>query len=233
MRIARIALLGMGACAACAYAGCGGSPAARPDAAGNGPGDAGACGIDRFVTGELVDLDSTTALFKGVLGARLTVEGVPARSSTTAPNGRFQLCAPPAGAITLDVDAPGDYLDGKAYIEAEALGAPALSLRTYTRARGAALYAFDPSRGHVLIYLAGDRSDLTLSRAHGAPLAGNDDDGDGALAWEAGNAGRYVLFPNVDVSSPTIELGGDPRGPHTLPVAAGQLTLAAIFFVYF
>ena len=228
MRIARIALLGV-----VAYAGCANSPTARPDASGPGTGDAGACGLDRFVTGELVDIDSTTAQLKGVGSARLTVEGAPARSSTTAPSGRFQLCAPPAGAITLDVDAPGGYLDGKAYIEAEALDARPLSLRTFTQARGSTLYAFDPSRGHVLVYLAGDRSDLTLSRAHGAPLAGNDDDGDGALAWEAGNAGRYVLFPNVDVSSPTIELSGDPRGSHTLPVAAGQLTIAAIFFVFF
>lgn len=42
------------------------------------------------------------------------------------------------------------------------------------------LYPFDASLGHILVFLAGDRADLTLSRAHGAPPCGNDDDGDGA-----------------------------------------------------
>jgi hypothetical protein len=232
MKIARSVLLGVAACAGCAN-----NAVTRPDAGGNMPGDAGVCGADRVVTGEFVDIDSTSALLKGVASARLSVEGMPARTSIAAPNGRFLLCAPlvvaGAGALTLDLDAPGDYLDGKVYIEAEPAVAPPLRLRTFTQARGSTLYAFDPSRGHVLVYLTGDRSDLTLSRAHGAPLMGNDDDGDGAFAWEAGAAGRYVLFPNVDVSSPTIELGGDPRGPHMIPVAAGKLTLAVIYFVFF
>jgi hypothetical protein len=200
---------------------------AAPDAAGNGQ-----CGADLFVTGELVDLDSTNAQLMGVFNARLAVSGMPARSSTTAPNGRFELCAPAAAAITLDVDAPGAYLDGPAYLEAQALAGRPLSFRTFTAARAASLYTYDPARGHVLVYLAGDRSDLTLSRAHGPALVGNDDDNDGAYDWSPGTAGRYVLFPNVDVSAPTITLGGDISGPHQIPVAAGKLTLVAIFFVY-
>lgn len=214
-------------------AGCGGGGTAGPDAASDAPGGTGPCGAEHLVTGELVDLDSTTAQPQGISNVRLTVEGMPARTAVTAPSGRFELCAPAAAAVTLDVDAPVDYLDGQAYIESEVLGGLPLSLRAYTQSRGAMLYSFDASRGHVLVFLAGDRSDLTLSRAHAAPLSGNDDDGDGVLAWAPGNVGRYVLFPNVDVSSPTILLHGDPMGPHTIPVAAGKLTLAAIFFVYF
>jgi hypothetical protein len=82
------------------------------------------------------------------------------------------------------------------------------------------------------VFLAGDRSGLTLDRQHGPPLSGNDGDGDGAFTWTAGNSGRYVLFPNVDVSSPTITLTGDLSGPHTIPVMAGKLTLVAISFVF-
>jgi hypothetical protein len=232
MRILGFALL----CGTAALAGCGDDnpalPDARGDAAIDAAGDAGPCGADRFVTGELVDLDSTTAQLMGVFNARFTVEGMPARTATTAPNGRFELCVPAASAMTFDVDGPGAYLDGKAYLEAEALGGRPLSFRAYTEARGSMLYAFDAGLGHVLVFLAGDRSDLTLDRQHGPPLSGNDDDGDGAFTWAAGNSGRYVLFPNVDVSSPTITLGGDTSGPHLIPVMAGKLTLVAISFVF-
>jgi hypothetical protein len=217
-------------CGAAACTGCGAGPRVAPDAPGDAPGDSGPCGADRFVTGELVDFASSTAQLMGVFGARFTVEGMPARTTTTAPNGRFELCAPAAAAMTFDVDAPADYLDGQAYVEAEALGGRPLSFRAYTPAT--APYTFDAARGHVLVFLAGDRSDLTLDRPHGPPLAGNDDDGDGAFTWEAGNAGRYVLFPNVDASSPTLTLGGDLSGPHTIPVAAGKLTLVGILFVF-
>lgn len=220
----------------CAAAGCegggGATPDASPDAAPDAPADAGRCGADRFVTGELVDFDSSRAQFKGVFNARFTVEGMPARSSMTAPNGRFELCVPAASALVLDVDAPADYLDGTAYIEAEALGGRPLSFRAYTQLRGSQLYSFDATRGHVLVFLAGDRATLTLNRPHGQPLAGNDDDNDGAFTWAPGSAGRYVLFPNVDVSSPTITLGGDLSGPHSIPVAAGKLSLVAISFVF-
>jgi hypothetical protein len=238
MRTALLVLLcGAAACTGC-DGGSQGTPDGSSDGAGDGAGDgeAGPCGAERFVTGALVDLDSSDAQFMGVFNARFTVEGHPAKTTTTAPNGRFELCAPAAQAVILDVDAPGAYLDGKAYLEAEALDATTtgrpLTLRAYTQARAAGLYTFDPARAHVLVFVAGDRSDLTLDRAHGAPLAASDDDGDGAFVWAPGRVGRYVLFPNVDVSSPTISLGGDTSGPHLIPVAAGKLTLVAIFFVF-
>lgn len=228
MKLVILALLGATVCA-----GCGGGSEARPDAAIDAPGSTRPCGAEHLVAGEIIDLDATTTQPQGIASVRLTVEGMPSRTAVTAPSGQFELCAPAAPSITLDVDSPVDYLDGKAYLDSEVLGGLPLSLRAYTQSRGELLYNFDASRGHVLVFLAGDRSDLTLDRAHGAPLAANDDDGDGALVWSPGNVGRYVLFPNVDVSRATIELRGDPSGPHTIPVAAGQLTLAAIFFVFF
>lgn len=226
MRLAGAALL----CCMTSCTGCEGGSTA-PDAPADAR-DAGPCGADLFVTGELVDFDSSTAQFMGVFNARLTVEDLPSRTTTTAPNGRFELCAPAASALRFDLDAPGDYLDGKVYIEADALDARPLSFRAYTQLRGSTLYTFDAARGHVLVFLAGDRTELTLDRPHGPALSGNDDDGDGAFTWSAGTAGRYVLFPNVDVTSPTITLRGDLSGPHTIPVAAGRLTWVAIASVF-
>jgi hypothetical protein len=82
------------------------------------------------------------------------------------------------------------------------------------------------------VFHTGDGIGLSLSRAHDPALAGNDHDRDGAFTWAAGQDGRYVLFPNVDVSSPTVTLLGDvTTGPHEIPVAAGKLTLVAIVFV--
>ncbi len=230
MRIARLALLGC----ATACGGCSDDNPSTPDAiVDDAARDAGPCGgAERFVTGELVDLDSTSAQFLGVFNARLSAEGMPARASITAPNGRFELCVPAAPTITLDVDAPADYLDGKLYLEVQEPDARPLSFRAFGQARGAMLYAFDPARAHVLVFLAGDRSDLTLDRAHDPPLAGNDDGTPGTFTWSPGAAGRYVLFPNVDASGPTATLGGDLSGPHTIPVAAGQLTLVGISFFF-
>ena len=88
--IAAVALgLGLGAC---------GDSGVKPkDASPDTPVDMapGMCGADVFFTGEIVDWDSTDAKFCGVFGAKWTVRGDVTRTSTTAPNGRFQLCLPP------------------------------------------------------------------------------------------------------------------------------------------
>ena len=44
--------------------------------------------------------------------------------------------------------------------------------------------------------------------------------------------GRYVLFPNVDTSTAIATIGGDPTGSKVVPIAAGQLSLIAISFVF-
>jgi hypothetical protein len=203
-----------------------------PDASPDTPPEASPCGAGRLVTSELVDFDSTASQPIGVFNARFTAEGMPAQIFTTALNGRFDLCVHAKSPMIFDVDAPAAYLDGKAYIGGRGLGLHPLSFRALTQARASTLYTFDANRGHVLVFLAGDRSDLTLDRAHGPPLAGDDEGSPGTYTWAPGNGGRYVLFPNVDVSSPTVTLTGDPYGPHTIPVAAGKQTFVAIWFVY-
>ena len=210
---------------------------ARPDAVVE-TGDAGPCVSGRPVTGALVDLDSTTSQFLGVAGARFTLQGSPDVTSTTAPNGRFELCAPAAAAYVLDVEAPADHLVEHAYIADPALsGFYPLELRAFTRARAEDFYAehglvFDAARAHVLVFQNGDRVELTLDRAHGVAHAADGDEPGGELSWGAGTAGRYVLFPNVDASAPTAQLHGGPGAPDVVPLAAGKLTVAATFFVY-
>lgn len=220
----------------------GGSPDAgavdaRPDSALD-PWDAGPCGSGRSVTGALVDLDSTSTQFLGVAGARFTLQGSPGVTDSTAPNGRFELCAPVDASYVFDIEAPGDYLVGHAYLDDLAIaGFYPLELRAFTAARAQAFYAehglaFDATRAHVLVFQNGDRLELTLDRAHGTAHAADDPDAGGALSWSAGTGGRYVLFPNVDASAPTAQLHGGVGEPDVVPITAGELTVAATFFVF-
>ncbi len=203
-----------------------GDTAPRPDAD---------CGDATLITGELVDIDSSTSAFAGVSGATFTplAGGDP---STTAPNGSFELCATGTPPFQFEVDVPGDRLDGIAYIDTRIQQARAPSFRSFTAARAESFYqehglVFDAAKGHVLVFVAGDRTDLTLDRQHDTALAADDPDTT-ALAWSAGAVGRYVLFPNVDVGQATEMLSGDIAGPHTIPIAAGSLTLVSIAWFF-
>lgn len=193
------------------------------------------CGDANTITGELVDIDSSTSAFAGVSGATFTplAGGPPA---TTAPNGRFELCSGGTSPFQFAVDAPADRLDGTAYIDTRTPGGRMPSLRSFTAARVKTFYqehglVFDGKKAHVLVFVAGDRSDVTLDRQHDTALAADDPD-NAALAWSAGVVGRYVLFPNVDVGQSRAMLGGDPAGPHTIPIAAGSLTLVSIAWFF-
>jgi len=214
-----------------------GASDARIDAVGD-PADAGPCATGRSVTGALVDLDSTEGQFLGVAGARFTLQGSPDVTDTTAPNGRFELCAPADDAYVFDLDAPAGYLDGYAYIDDYArMGFFPLELRAFTAARAETFYAehglvFDATRAHVLVFQNGDRLELTLDRTHGTVLASDEPGGGGALTWSAGTAGRYMLFPNVDASAATAQLDGGIGPADVVPIAAGKLTIAATYFVF-
>jgi hypothetical protein len=209
-------------------AACGSSDPATPkDADGS---DAAPCPTPN-VTGELIDWDSSTTDFMGIADATVSLEGF--TGDPTPPNGRWGFCAS-GGPFPIVVEAPGTYVDAVGYIEADALRGRAISLRTFTAARAASFYterslAYDPALAHVLVFQSGDREELTLDRAHAETQSGNDEDADGFFMWDPGESGRYVLFPNVAVDQATATLGGDPSGgPHTIPLAAGKLTLAVI-----
>lgn len=201
---------------------------APADAAVDGP-----CAVGRYVTGELLDLDSTTAALAGINNAMLTQRAGTA-TDTTSPNGRFELCASPTTTYLFDVDAPATHVDAIAYFEVEALASVRpISFRTWTPSRAQTFYTshgltYDAAKSHVLVFLAGDRSQLTLSGgSHGTVLSANDDATVGTFTWTAANGGRYVLFPNVDPTAGQVMVIGDLSGPHTVPVAAGKLTLVA------
>ncbi len=207
-----------------------------PDVAPDGP-----CGTGLYVTGELVDIDSTTAVFNGGMGT-LTLRGATGVSDATSPNGRFELCAPALTTYVFDLDVTGagaaqprvDGVDGIVYIEPEALGAgnEVISVRTFTPARIATFFTendlvHDPSKAQVFVDITGDISNVSLDRAHDAALVGTIDTS-GVVTWSTG-AGRYVLFPNVDVTQPTATIGGDVSGgTHSVPLAAGTITYVAL-----
>lgn len=208
-------------------------PATPRDANEDAP-DAIPCGTPTL-TGELIDWDSTTSAFMGIPGATVSLEGG-ATGDPTPPNGRWGLCAS-GDPIRLVIDTPGTYVDALGYLEGGSGGGRPLSLRSFTAARAETFYSerglgYDPALAHVLVFFSVDRFELGLDRAHAAPQAANDDDGDGAFTWSAGPVGSYVLFPNVSVAQPTGTLTGDPSGPHTIPLVAGKLTIAVIQHVF-
>ncbi|MBA3452708.1 MAG: hypothetical protein H0T42_06435 [Deltaproteobacteria bacterium] len=198
----------------------------------------GPCAVGRHVTGELLDLDSTSAALAGINNAVFTQRGGTA-TDTTSPNGRFEMCASSTTSYLFDVDAPATHVDAIAYFEVGALSSLyPIGFRTWTPARGATFFTsrgltYDATKAHVLVYMAGDRTQLTLSGgSHGAVQAANDEGSPGTFTWQAGAGGRYILFPNVDPTAGMVTLIGDYMGDHVVPVEAGKITFAAISIVF-
>jgi hypothetical protein len=209
------------------------------------PVDQGPCGTNRFIGAELLDWDSSASAFMGVNGATFTQRGGSA-TTTTPPNGRVEMCVATTTSYIFDVDAPSTYLDAIAYFDLEAIvgSAPTdshIRFRGVTAARAATFYTersltFDNTKAHVLVYLAGDISNISLDRAHELPQLGMYSASTDSITWTTGVAGanssKYVLFPNVDAASPTGVIEGDLQGDHSIPLAAGKLTLVAISWVF-
>lgn len=199
--------------------------------------DADPCFGDPFLSGELIDIDSKPNTFLAVSGAQLSLPPSTTVLATTQPNGHVEACVPNTDLVTLSLDAPGDYLDGTIVLDRGSLqGLHPLSLRMFTAARAATFYAslgltFDATKAHVLVFQAGDRERIALSGTHGTPQNGNDDASPGTFVWSAGDTGRYVLFPNVDVTQPTATIDGSSF-PVVVPLTAGTLTLAATSVVF-
>lgn len=192
-----------------------------------------ACGI--AIDGELVDWDSSTSDFLGVAGAIVTQASDPSRTLTTPPNGRLALCPHPDLPLTFLVDAPGEYLDGTLALQREAINTP-ISVRTLTASRATTFFnehglIFDPALIQLVVQQTGDRQTLSINAPHDTTLAANDDDGDGVFTWNAGAAGRYVLFPNIQGTLTTVTISAPPGPPLTVPVAPGDLAMAVMFFV--
>lgn len=201
------------------------------DAAPDGP-----CATGRYVTGELVDLDSTTAVFMGVNAATFT-QRTGTATDMTSPNGRFEMCASSTTSYVFDVDQPTGRPDAIAYLETEAVTQTdrLISFRSWTTVRAATFFVdrglvYDATKAQVLVFLAGDISNLTFDRSHGTVQSATESNG--VLTWSATQTGRYVLFPNVDAAQATGTLTGDTSGTHTIPLEAGKTTFVALHWVF-
>jgi hypothetical protein len=206
---------------------------------GGGSDGGGECAKTSFVMGELIDWDSTEASFLGVNGAAIALTLDESFGTVTPPNGRLDFCARPDLPLEFVVDAPGDYLDGTLSIDRDVLlqSGATPSVRTLTATRAASFFTergltFDPNAAQIVVLSIFDASTMSIDLAHDTAQAGNDD-GVGGFAWANGDAGRYVLFPNVVVTGSTATVTGDlMTGPRIVPVAAGKLTLFVMSFVF-
>lgn len=198
----------------------GGGGAAAPDAAAP---DVDAAPIDECaepLTGSIVDMHDVP-----VVGAKLTYDAT--NSVVTDQYGNFSICpcVPVTGTPTvLALDAPADYLDGSIYFEYPTTYHPIVTMR---EGEAGDLFTLDPERAQVLVLEDADDVSVTLNAEHDPSMSAYE-----GQSWEAGSGGRYVLFPNVDVSAPIVPLQEDgsldPTGPHYIDVAAGKISLVVI-----
>ncbi|MBK9035294.1 MAG: hypothetical protein IPL61_29250 [Myxococcales bacterium] len=193
--------------------------------------DAGPCGADFFLTGAYEDWDSTTATFDGIEFATWTVRGEPARTFTTNPNGRVELCIGAGRESVIDAT-QGEYVPSIYVARPEVFGSPGLFFFQIKGIKTVRIDPFlqdlgitaDPTRGHVLIQQQGTARALALTGG-GSPFAvASSDD----TAWTAGSTGGLVLFTNVAVGTATLSTSGAIVGATALPVEAGTLTITTI-----
>jgi hypothetical protein len=194
----------------------------------------GACGSQLNFSGELVDADSTMAMFCGVNGAKLDGGGA---MKTTAPNGRIdEMCIPASGVTQITVTpaatasgcvgAPGTYtLPGLVVANAATIKAGGFfSARLITMQRLTTLVpGFDTAKAHVMVHVDGAPRGVAILATHGTALAYS------GTAWAAGESGTDVLFPNVDAAgSTTLTVVGGAIGTGSIPLQAGKLTLVTV-----
>ena len=195
--------------------------------------DNGSCGSMVRFTGEYVDWDSgaeTGATFCGVFGAQFQVEGGGTKS-TTAPNGRFDLCVPDEPVVLLDITPPtaasqcqaqrGTYtLPGIAVANKAVITAGGFwSGRDFVMSR----QAVDPTKAQVLVHVNGTPRQVSISASYTSHQARMND------TWSSGDTGEYVLFLDVDPTSGSTDLSmTNAIGTGSIPLVAGKMTNVSI-----
>lgn len=192
--------------------------------------DNGACGDMVRFTGEYVDWDETGTAFCGVFGATFRARDGGGMSST-APNGRFDLCVPDQPITLVDItppmqasacsSPPGSYtMPGIAVASKNVIFAGGFwSGRAFVMGR----QAFDSTKAQVFVHVHGASRQVSIVADHGQAQARNGD------AWVSGNIGQDVFFPDVDPSGgqTTINAAGAVVPDH-VPLVAGTMTNVSI-----
>ncbi len=202
--------------------------------------DNGSCGDQVRFTGEYVDWDTHTT-FCGIKDATLDVTG--GATSTTAPNGRFDLCLPGANVnTTLTITQPtvasqctqpaSTYLTPTIIFASKAVirGGGFFSARSITMSRLPAFFTqigqtYDPAKAIVVVHVNGAMPRaVTLSGDHGAPQTTT------ATGWAPGDIGTDVVFPNVAAGTgkAKLSIAGGGIGEGDVPVTAGTITNVAV-----
>ena len=182
------------------------------------------CMPDMQFTGEFIDWDSTESAFKGVFGAKFTLQADAAKMTMTAPNGRWILCAPAAdGLATVDTASTSGYVGGTVKIDKTVIQSGSqLSYRSFTATR-AADFGFDATKAHVFVHVDNGARTVTTSDA---PAVKKHFDGS---AWVDGNTGTDIYLGNISGTTTSVQVsGGGATGASSIPLEAGKITYLTI-----
>jgi hypothetical protein len=209
------ALVVLAACAACGDDG-------GNDAGVDGPPDP--CAPMMTFTGEYIAWDSGTS-FMGIPQATFALRSDPATKSTTAPNGRFEMCIPPAdGFVDITPMAASDIVPGTVVVQKDVLKLlPIQSYRSFTEAR-AAEYGFSASDAHVFVHVAGGSRTVATAAAAGVKKTFD------GTTWADGNTGSDIYLGNIPVQATTTLTisGGSVLGGGSIPLTAGAFTYVTV-----
>lgn len=227
-------------CASLVLAACGNGGSGPVDATITVDIDNGSCGDQLRFTGEYVDWDFDTNSC-GIFDASFVTQD-DSSMDTTAPNGRFDFCIPsgndtvlvdvtPATANSQCSNPPSAYsLAGIAVANPAVIRAGGFfSARNFTAARGPMFFqqvgvALDPSKAQVFVHFNGTPRAVSIDAAHAAVQATMTN------TWAAGDTGRNVFFPNVEVGagSTMLSVAGGAIGTGSIPLAAGKFTYVSV-----
>ena len=192
--------------------------------------DNGTCGSMLRFTGEYVDWDSGAVNFCGIFNAQFQVQGGSAKSST-APNGRFDLCIPADPVVLVDITPPTAASSCTMPAATYALSGIAVANKAVITAGGfwsgrgfvVGRETIDASKAQVFVHLNGTPQQVSLTAAHGPTQARTND------TWSSSGIGQDVFFPDVDPAGGQTTLssaGAIGTGP--IPLVAGKMTTVSI-----
>jgi hypothetical protein len=193
--------------------------------------DNGSCGSMVRFTGEYVDWDSGAA-FCGIFGAQFQVQGGGAKSST-APNGRFDLCIPADPVTLIDITPPTALSQCTTPPATVAYTLPGIAVANkavilaggFWSGRGFLMtrQTIDPAKAQVFVHVNGTPRAVSLTASHGPAQAKTND------AWSSGDTGQDVFFPDVDpAGGSTMLSAGGATGTGSIPLVAGKMTNVSI-----